>query len=68
MSSLSRHIRIPEELRTEILALENVQSICNLESYHRDIPDDTIVARIHVAAEALYRQAYSHCGEVPVRL
>jgi HEPN domain-containing protein len=55
--SLKRHITIPDELSREILALEQVQSICNLYEYHRELPSDEVVQRLQLVAAQIQRMA-----------
>ena len=53
LDSVKRHVAIPEDLAGEILALEQVQSICNLYEYHRRPPSDLEVNRLLAAAERI---------------
>lgn len=52
LNSVVRHVEIPPVIANEIAALEQVQSICNVYEYHREIPSDIVVARL--ASVALY--------------
>ena len=57
VTSIKRHITLPDGLEEEILALEQVQSICNLYEYHREIPSDPVVSRLRRVAELLCETA-----------
>lgn len=65
--SVSRHITITPLLCDEIVALEQVQSICNLYEYHRELPSDSVVARLTDVAVQIFALASEVCavsGEV----
>lgn len=54
LNSVVRHVEIPQVIADEIAALEQVQSICNVYEYHREIPSEIVVARL--ASVALFIQ------------
>jgi hypothetical protein len=61
IDSVARHIEIPEEVRTELLKLEQTQTICNIFEYHREIPAETTVDRLDKIAQYLFERASLAC-------
>jgi len=61
LHSLERHVYIPATIHDEITSLEQVQSICNVFEYHREMPSDPVVERMITAAEYMAACAKGIC-------
>ena len=68
LHAVGKYVKIEPPLHDEVIALEEVQSICNLYEYHRELPSDSVVSRMQTVAKRLYEMAGEACGvdELPV--
>ena len=62
LKGIAEYVTVPSELNNEILALEQVQSICNLYEYHREKPSEVVVQRLLNAAVQIAGYAEKTCG------
>jgi len=60
--AISKYVTLEPALRDEILALEEVQSICNLYEYHRELPSDSVVVRLTDVATRIFALATQVCS------
>ena len=62
IDSVERHVSLPEDLKSELLALEQVQSICSVFDYYREKPTDDVVERLKLATERIGIVAEDICS------
>lgn len=62
ITSVERHLPIPLKLKEELIALEHVQSICNMNEYHREPPSDEDLMRMETATQLAGTFAKQTCG------
>ena len=61
LRSIAPYVQVPGELCDELLALEQVQSICNLYEYHREKPSEEVAERLRNVATRLCEYAGQAC-------
>lgn len=62
LRGIASFVSVPSELSNELLALEQVQSICNIYEYHREKPSEEVVQRLLNAAIQLVDYADTSCS------
>ena len=62
LRSIAPYVQVPGEVHDELVALEQVQSICNLYEYHREKPAEEVVNRLLAVAVQLFRYAEQTCA------
>ncbi len=63
IASVERHVPLPEDLKTELQELEQVQSICSVFEYHREEPTGEVVERLRRATERIEAVAEEICSD-----
>ena len=62
LRAIAPYVQVPGEVQDELVALEQVQSICNLYEYHREKPSDEVVERLRSVAHQLCEYAGDACS------
>jgi hypothetical protein len=62
IAAVERHVALPEDLKSELLELEQVQSICSVFEYHREEPSAEVVERLRCATERIGGIAEEICA------
>jgi hypothetical protein len=62
IASVERHLSLPADLKSELLELEQVQTICSVFDYYRGAPTSEVVERLRHATERLCVIAEEVCS------